>query len=452
MEDFVNGSTISAQGEDCVFSDALEATHSAHRKSRNHAELLDVLIIGGGPAGLLSAMSAAGFSTENQRKILILEKMPTPGRKLLIAGSGRCNLTSARRIQDFFSHYGAREKERFVKPALLNFTNLELLQLLQKNDLPCVQLNDGKIFPKSERSRDVLELFLRLCADFHVEIQCGEAAVSLEKSEDGTFLAHTDAGKRFRARRLIVAVGGKSFPTTGASGDGERFARQLGLALVPLRPALTSATVADYDLANCAGISFQEVSITLWRSGKKMASRVGDVLLTHRGLSGPGILDFSRDFLPGDVLKIAFVPEMTDQELASLLQKNPQRDVGNLIRSEFALSGRFVVAALKNVGVDVSLKCGQITKTQRRTILALLTEFPFKIQSVGGFREAMATAGGIALSEIDRRSMESRKTPGLFFAGEVLDVDGDTGGFNLQFAFSSGFTAGKSALESLAIS
>jgi len=412
---------------------------------RNERETLDVLIVGAGPAGFMAAMSAAGFSSENSRKILILEKMPTPGRKLLIAGSRRCNLTHAGNIQDFFSRYGQKAKERFIKPALLNFTNLELLQFFQKNGLPCVQLNDGKLFPKSERSRDVLELFLRLCAEFHVRIQCGEAVVSAEKSDDGSFLVQTETGKTFRTRNLIVSVGGKSFPATGSTGDGERFAKQFGHTLVPLRPALAPVTVSGYSFASCAGISFPDLPISLWRDGRKIAQRTGDVLLTHRGLSGPGILDFSREFQRGDILRLAFAPELTDAQFTEMLQQNPQREIGNLIRTAYGISGRFVSALLEHGGMSDSLKCWQISKKMRKMLLTFLTEFPFEIQSVGSFREAMVTAGGIALSEIDRQTMESRKVPGLFFAGEVLDVDGDTGGFNLQFAFSSGFLAGKSA-------
>ncbi len=414
---------------------------------QNERETFDVLIVGAGPAGFLAAMSAAGFSSENSRKILILEKMPTPGRKLLIAGSGRCNLTHAGSIQDFFGRYGQKEKERFLKPALLNFTNLDLLQLLQKNGLPCVQLNDGKLFPKSERSRDVLELFLRLCMEFHVRIQCGEAVVSAEKLDDGRFLVLTETGKTYRTRNLIVSVGGKSFPATGSTGDGERFAKQFGHTLVPLRPALAPVTVSGYSFASCAGISFPDLSVSLWRNGKKLSRHTGDVLLTHRGLSGPGILDFSREFQRGDVLKLAFAPGLADAQFTEMLQQNPQREIGNLIRTAFGISGRFVSALLEQGGMNDTLKCWQISKKMRKMLLGNLTEFPFEIQSVGSFREAMVTAGGVALSEIDRQTMGSRKVPGLFFAGEVLDVDGDTGGFNLQFAFSSGVLAGKNAVR-----
>ncbi|MDO4857207.1 MAG: NAD(P)/FAD-dependent oxidoreductase [Thermoguttaceae bacterium] len=421
-------------------------------KSSGREERADVLILGAGPAGLMAALGAAGLSAsnfdlkKNRKKIFLIEKIPKPGRKLLIAGSGRCNVTHAGPIDDFFTHYGQDvRKARFVKPALMNFTNQNLVAFLASRGLPCVELNDGKIFPRSENSRDVLRVLLEACEDAGVRILCGEEVTALSRNgETSIFEAKTRSGRAFQAEKLVCAVGGKSFPATGSTGDGQILARLFNLPFVELRPALTPVTVKAYAFASCAGIALPEMLVTLWRSGKKLAERRGDVLFTHHGLSGPGILDFSRDFLPGDELHLTLAEGLEDARLNELFQENPQKEVGNLIRTEFWLPDRFVTELLRTAGLSTEMKAWEVTKKTRKTLLKLLKDFALVIQNLGGFREAMVTAGGIALEQVNRQTMESRLVPGLYFAGEVLDVDGDTGGFNLQFAFSSGLLAGQS--------
>ena len=329
-------------------------------KSPGVEERADVLILGAGPAGLMAALGAAGLSAsnfdlrKNRKKILLLEKMPKPGRKLLIAGSGRCNVTHAGPIADFCAHYGRDAgKARFVKPALMNFTNQNLVAFLAARGLPCVELNDGKIFPRSENSRDVLRVLLEACEDAGVQILCGEEVAGLSRNaETSIFEAKTRSGRAFQAEKLVCAVGGKSFPATGSTGDGQIFARNFGLQFVELRPALTPVTVKAYAFASCAGIALPETLVTLWRSGKKLAERRGDVLFTHHGLSGPGILDFSRDFLPGDELHLTLAEGLEDAPLCALLQENPQREIGNLIRTEFRLPDRFVSELLRSEGLS----------------------------------------------------------------------------------------------------
>jgi len=427
------------------------------KKNPAREERADVLIIGAGPAGLMAALGAAGLSAssfdlrKNQAKILLIDKMPKPGRKLLIAGSGRCNVTHAGPIADFCVRYGRdASKARFVKPALMNFTNENLLAFFASRGLPRVELNDGKIFPRSENSRDVLRVLLEACEEAGVRILCGEETTSVSRNaETGFFEVKTQTGRRFQAPKLVCSVGGKSFPTTGSTGDGRIFARHFGLPFVELRPALTPVTVKNWGLASCAGIALPETLVTLWRAGKKLAEHRGDVLFTHFGLSGPGILDFSREFLAGDELHLALVDELTDARLNALLQESPQREIGNLLSAAFQLPDRLVTELLATErpameGVSVRQKAWEVTKKTRKTVLKLLTDFTVEVQSLGGFREAMVTAGGIALEKVNRQTMESRLVPGLYFAGEVLDVDGDSGGFNLQFAFSSGVLAGSS--------
>lgn len=410
----------------------------------------DIIIIGAGPAGILAGIASAGFSSDNQKRILILEKMPRAGRKLLISGSGRCNLTHAGPIREFFSRYG--RKEQFVKPALMNFDNENLLEFLKSRGLPCFELNDGKIFPRSERARDVLETLLSACNNFHVRLDYEQEIETLSWDSDaGRFLIHTASGWNLSALKIIITVGGKSYPTTGSTGDGVGFARKFGHSVMPLKPALTPIYVERYSFTSCAGIALPDVHLSLWRGGQKIGTHIGDVLFTHHGLSGPGILDMSRDFEPGDVLRLASARTflLSDRALSELLQENPQREIGNLIRSAFELPDRFVTELLASAGISDDLRAWEVTKNVRKTIFHLLTDFPFTIQNVGSFREAMVTAGGVNVAEVNRKTMESKLVPGLYFAGEVLDVDGDTGGFNLQFAFSSGVLAGQNARKTL---
>ncbi|MDO4627887.1 MAG: NAD(P)/FAD-dependent oxidoreductase [Planctomycetia bacterium] len=420
-------------------------------------ESWDIIIIGAGPAGIFAGIASVGFSCENRKRVLILEKMSRAGRKLLISGSGRCNLTHVGPIREFFSRYG--RKEQFVKPALMNFSNENLLEFLKSRGLSCFELNDGKIFPRSERARDVLETLLSACNDFHVRLDYEQEIENLSwDSTTERFLIRTVSGRKLSAQKIIIAVGGKSYPTTGSTGDGVGFARTFGHSITPLKPALTPIYVERYSFTSCAGIALPDVHLSLWRGGQKIGAHIGDVLFTHHGLSGPGILDMSRDFEAGDVLRLASVRTfslsdctftLSDRGLSELLQENPQREIGNLLRSAFELPDRFVVELLASAGISERLRAWEVTKKVRKVILGLLTDFPFTIQKVGGFREAMVTAGGVNGAEVNRKTMESKLVSGLYFAGEVLDVDGDTGGFNLQFAFSSGVLAGQNARKTL---
>ncbi len=388
-------------------------------------ESWDIIIVGAGPAGMMAGIASTGFSGDNRKRILILEKMPKPGRKLLISGSGRCNLTHAGPIREFFSRYG--RKEQFVKPALMNFDNENLLEFLKNRGLPCFELNDGKIFPRSERARDVLETLLSACNDFHARLDCEQEIEDLRwDSSLERFLIHTASGRNLSAQKIIIAVGGKSYPTTGSTGDGVYFARNFGHTVSPLKPALTPIYVERYSFTSCAGIALPDAHLSLWRGNQKIKTHIGDVLFTHHGLSGPGILDMSRDFEPGDVLRLASSRtfSLSDRALSELLQENPQREIGNLLRSAFELPDRFVTELLASEGISERLRAWETTKKLRKTILALLTDFPFTIQKVGGFREAMATAGGVNVAEVNRKTMESKLGPGLYFAGETLDVDG----------------------------
>ena len=393
--------------------------------------LPSMLILGAGPAGLACGIAAASCG----KQVVLLEKNDRPGIKLRLSGSGQCNLTHGGPIEDFLNHYGGTKKNRFVKPALFTFSNTDTIQFFERHGVPMFERDDGKIFPYSLQSSDVLRVLTETFQTNGGDLRTGVAINAVGKTGEG-FLAETNQGA-FTSDQLVVATGGMTYPKTGSTGDGYRFAEQWGHAIVPPRPALTPVVVERYPFTDAAGISFAEVPIDIYRSGKKLRQGHGDVLLTHHGLSGPGILDLSRFLEPQDTLRLP-VCKNTNTLNAFL---NGKRLLKNAL-TPLGIPDRLLVLLLTELGISPESAAAEIDRNTRHRLEQALSGFPFVVEQLGGVDEAMATCGGIALGEVNRQTMESRLVPGLFFCGEVLDVDGDTGGYNIQFALSSGFLAG----------
>jgi len=404
---------------------------------RNQDEPWDLIVVGAGPAGLFCAACASG----GNRKVLVLEKKTSPGRKLLISGSGRCNLTHDGEARSFLDHYG--DHGRFLRPALLGFTNRDLVAFFEERGLSMTTLEGGKIFPETQKARDVLGVLLAECEARGVEIACGKAATSIKRSGDEFLVACGD--ETYRSRTLVIATGGRSYPATGSSGDGHSFAEALGHSIAEVGPALAPVRIKDRPFSDLAGISLPGARISIFRGkSKKGKERQGDVLFTHEGLSGPGILDFSRDIRAGDVLRVSFAGAMKKEEVERWLLARSQEEGGRNLRSilsELAVPARLASRVFEILDIPQDLKCASMTRRMRIDLADRLSGFPFVVEEVGGFDSAMATRGGVDLREVDSKSMESKLVPGLYFVGEVLDVDGDSGGYNLQAAFSTGFLA-----------
>jgi predicted Rossmann fold flavoprotein len=405
-------------------------------------EQYSLVVIGGGPAGLFCALRAAG----NGRKILIAEKKPHPGRKLLLSGLGQCNITHDEEIGSFLSHYG--DNGRFLKPALMNFQNRDLISFFTERGLPLMTEPGGKVFPRSRKASEILDILVKECAAAQVEIRCGDPVLEISVRDDG-FSIRTDQ-MTYRADQLVIATGGLTYPATGSTGDGFAFARTLGHSVMEVSPALAAVTVEDYRFADLAGISFEDVIISLARPGQKIRRHTGDLLLTHSGLSGPGILDFSRFIRPGDTLRVSFLPSVDRQKVKETLL-NRISAAGNArvrtVLTAYDLPERFVNKLLTLAGIGHDLTGAHLSRKDRSALIGLLTGCPFIVGRLGGINEAMVTRGGVSLAEIDPKTMESRLVPGLFFVGEVLDIDGDTGGYNLQAAFSTGALAARRIAE-----
>jgi len=391
----------------------------------------DVIIIGGGPAGLFSAINI------KNKKILLLEKNDIVGRKLLMAGAGRCNITHSGKTNDFFEHYGKNYK--FLKYALNEFKNSDLISFLESHNLETIEDKNGKIFPKTEKSKDIQSLLLKLCLANNVTINYKETVISAKKEKDSFFL-ETKKGS-YKCKYLIIATGGKSYPTSGSSGDGYKMAKNLGHTITQCKPALAPVLIENYIFSEIAGVSLKNKIINLYHNNKKIGEHKGDIGFTHTGLSGPGILDFSRYFSDGDLLKINLTNEKYDSLRETFIneaKKNGKSSISTFLK-KYPIPKSLIKIILENSNINPTLQLANIDKKNRNKIILHLCEYPVIIKKVGDFNIAMATTGGINLNEISPKKMESKITKNLFFAGEVMDIDGDTGGYNIQAAFSTSF-------------
>jgi predicted Rossmann fold flavoprotein len=396
----------------------------------------DVIVIGAGPAGLFCAIHAAaeGF------RVLVLEKNPAPGAKLLLAGSGQCNLTHDGEIREFITHYGDHGK--FIKPALMSFTNRALAGFFRDRGLAIITEENGKMFPKTRQSSDVLEILLAECRNRGVTIRCSEPVTGISRAA-GSFTVITGTAA-CQTVIVVITTGGASYPQCGTTGDGYRLASALGQPVTGIAPALTPLLIRPFPFASLMGLSFEQMHFSVWREGKKVADHTGDVLFTHLGLSGPGILDASRGIRPGDSVRLSFVGAMRREEFAADIAKrsaeNPHWQVGTIL-AKYPIPERLNRKLLNLSGIPDDLKCAHFSAALRSVLVTNCTEFPLTVAALGDYKIAMATRGGVALDGVDAKTMESMLVPGLFFAGEVLDIDGDTGGYNLQAAFSTGYLA-----------
>ncbi len=413
---------------------------------RSHARAdpgrpIRLAVVGGGPAGLFAAIS---FAERGGDRAVVLEKKERCGRKLLVSGSGSCNVTHGGDIAEFEARYGGHG--RFIKPCLRSFTNRDLVAWLEARGVPCAERDDGKVFPASNRALDVLDALTAECGKLGVAVETARTVASIERRGNG-FLIRDSGGGAIESDAVVLACGGRSWPVTGSEGDGYALAASLGHTIVEPRPALTSVTTGA-EFVSCAGIALPDARLRVTRHGKTVAKGRGPILFTHKGLSGPGVLDLSRDIRPGDVLEASLgnfdTAEAAGDALADAARANPMQAIRTILR-DAGLAASLADALLAAERARGELRAAELGRDLRLALARSLSGRAFAVKALGGWDEAMCTAGGVALDEVDPKTMESRVAPGLFFAGELLDVDGDTGGYNLQLAFSSGRLAGLSA-------
>ncbi len=406
----------------------------------------DVIVVGAGPAGLL----AAGSASEKGRKVLILEKMRQEGRKLLITGKGRCNITNDSNAGEFMKH--VYPNGRFLRSAFGHFFSNEILELLHRYGVETTLERGGRYFPSSNKSADVLSALLRWIKDLNVEILCGMRVEKLLVENQGIKGVQAN-GQEFRAAKVILATGGKSYPATGSNGDGYELARVLGHAIVPARPALVPLETRGGLAKQLQGLTLKNVQASIWVNQKKCGEDFGEMIFTHFGLSGPIILTLSRivvdalnDGSKVEVsidLKPALDEQKLDARLLRDLDETGKKRISNLFRNWLPAS--MIPVFMELAGIDPQKEGHQVSSKERKRIRNLMKNFRFEISAYRSFKEAIITAGGIPTSEISPKTMESKLVSGLFFAGELIDLDAKTGGYNLQIAYSTGWLAGRSS-------
>lgn len=414
----------------------------------------DVVVVGAGAAGLLAATRAA----ETGRRTILLEKNRKPGVKILMSGGTRCNLTHDTDRRGIIEAFG--KQGRFLHSALAALGPRELVELIEAEGVATKIEETGKIFPVSNKATDVLDALLRRFRRSGAILALDDRLTTLESSSPG-FRLYT-ARDVISADRVIVTSGGKSYSGCGTTGDGYAWAKSLGHSIVMPRPALTPITSSEAWVSSLKGITVPDVEVRVVQLSNEVGSeqekpveldrRRGSFLFAHFGLSGPAPMDISRAITghsqPKSLQLICdFLPAMTEEQLAQAIQQEcasaGKREVTNIVG--VWLPNRLAETLLKLAGLRMELRGAELSKSDRAKLIAAVKRQPVTISGTMGFEKAEVTAGGISLDEIDSRTMQSKLVPNLYFAGEVLDLDGPIGGYNFQSAFSTGWLAGQSA-------
>ncbi|PUU87174.1 NAD(P)/FAD-dependent oxidoreductase [Halanaerobium sp.] len=408
---------------------------------------VDLIIAGAGPAGLFAAIQAA---EDNKNKdILILEKNHSAGKKLLISGSGQCNLTHAGNIANFFNHYG--DNFNFLLGPLYTFDNKMLMNFFKHRGIKFRKARGGKIFPASNKASDILDVLLKECNKKNIKIKYNEEVKKVNYNNNSNKFEITTSNNYYSSKFFLLTTGGKSFPKTGSTGDGFEIAADLGHKIIEPRPALAPVIIKNYKFKMLSGISLRNKEISLFRDNNLLKSWSGDLLLTHRGLSGPGIINYSRYIRSGDIIKVKLLNYNKNELENNLIKKIEREGKLNLLNLliKYPLAQRLIEKILEIAKIDGSINAAHLNKKERKEIIEHFSSLEFKVKKLAGFHQSMVTKGGIDLKEINPQNMESRIINNFFAAGEVLDIDGDTGGYNLQAAFSTAYLAGIEISERL---
>lgn len=412
---------------------------------------MKVIVIGGGPAGIISAISAS----KKGDKVVILERNKALGRKLLITGKGRCNITSALDINEFIQNVPGNG--RFLYSAFQSFTNIDIINLLKENGVEVKEERGSRIFPVSDKAEDVLNAFIKEIKKCNIEVMTGVRVKKILVKENMAIGVETESKNKILADKVILATGGKSYSITGSTGDGYEMARELGHNIIKVQGSLVPLEAEHQICQNMQGLSLKNVKIILKdvSSNKNIYEDFGEMLFTHFGVSGPTILSSSahllryrniKELLKNNSIKlyIDIKPALTLEEL----DLRVRRDFEEFKNKEFKnsldklLPKKMIKEFITRTNIDEVKKVNEITKQERKRIVELLKRFDISIKGFRPVEEAIITAGGIDTKQIDPKTMESKIIKGLFFAGEIIDVDAYTGGFNLQIAYSTGYVAG----------
>lgn len=411
----------------------------------NRKIAVDVAVIGGGPAGMMAAISAA----KRGRKTLLIEKNGRLGKKLLITGKGRCNVTNNCDGDTLIKNVPVNG--RFLYSAVSSFSPGDTVEFFESAGVPLKVERGGRVFPESDKASDI-------AAAMESELKRSGAGVlysavlKIEKTEDFDIITENAT---VAAKSVIIATGGKSYPKTGSSGDGYRFAESFGHTVEKPRPALIPIETAEKDAAEMQGLSLKNVRLKLYRPGKEkpVYDELGEMLFTHFGVSGPLVLSASC-YIDGDVLDgsenggyrlaVDFKPALSEEKLNERILRDFSENTNKSLRNclGLLLPQKAIPVVLKRIGVSGDKAVNTVTAEERKALIKTVKSLEFRVSGLRPIDEAIITRGGVSVKEIDPKTMESKLVPGLYFAGEVIDVNAFTGGYNLQIAFSTGYKAG----------
>lgn len=402
--------------------------------------MTDTIIIGAGAAGCLAAITAARFG----KSVLMFEPNEKVGRKLRITGKGRCNVTNSCSQEELMRNIPVNP--RFLYSAFSNFGTEDTMSFFEELGVPLKTERGNRVFPVSDNAEDIVNALDRELKKLGVKII--RKKVTQIICEDGVCTGVCAGGEKYFSQSVLIACGGKSYPNTGSTGDGYRLAQELGHTVIELKPSLVPLVSPDKYCAEMMGLSLRNVTLKLYDRGKCIYTELGEMLFTHFGVSGPLVLSASshmREMAPDRYklmidLKPGLSPEQLDARIQRDFAENINRDFVNAVRK--LLPAKLIPTAVKLSGIAPDTKVNSITREQRLKFGELIKAFPVRVSGFRPIDEAIITSGGISVKEINPKTMESKLVQGLFFAGEVIDVDAYTGGFNLQIAFATAYTAG----------
>ncbi len=411
---------------------------------------MDVIVIGGGASGMM----AAGKAAEYGLSVVLLEKKPDLGRKLLITGKGRCNITNAAEIDILLQEINSNPK--FLYASFNLFANEDIIKFLEIRGVKTVVERGERVFPQSGKSKDVLEAFINYLKEKKVTVQTAQKVQKLLIEGSSVKGVKTERGSLFSSR-VILAAGGSSYPVTGSTGDGYKMAKEVGHTIIPLRPGLVPLEIVEKWAADLQGLSLKNVNLEAFTGEKSLGSQFGEMLFTHFGISGPIVLTLSNiiaDSLSKKCevklvldLKPALTLEQLDRRLQRDFEKYSRKNYKNSLTE--LLPQKMIPIIIKLSGIPEEKPVNQISREERAGLAALLKGLEMRVKKARPLEEAIVTRGGVKVQEVNPKTLESKLISGLYFCGEVLDIDANTGGYNLQCAFSTGYAAGKAAAESI---
>lgn len=408
-----------------------------------------VIIIGAGAAGMMAGIAAA----QSGHNVTILEKNEKAGKKIYITGKGRCNITNACEVEELFDNVVSNKK--FLYSAFYGFNNSDVVKLLSDAGLKTKVERGNRVFPESDRAGDVISTLVRILKKLNVKLEYETEVLRLvTDSRDGVEYVSgvvDDRGRQYEADAVIVATGGLSYPTTGSTGDGYSFAKETGHTVTPLSPALVPFNVAEEDIKALQGLALKNSGVAIYDGKKKLYEDFGELLFTHFGVSGPTVLSASsyvakkikeRPLKLVIDLKPGLSAEQLDTRILRDFEEFTNKNFNNAL--DKLLPKSLIPVIISRCGIDEYKKVHEISREERMRLVNTIKNFEFTLTGLRGYNEAIVTQGGVSVKDIDPSTMESKKVKGMYFAGEVLDLDAVTGGFNLQIAWSTGHLAGAS--------